>query len=107
VTGLLAVHCMTTTLAHFTAAELPGTAAILLTGLGIGLAVRTTRSLALWLSAAAVVCLGTVAALADHVDWASSLAHTPANDGWDWLWLVAAAVFACLAGSRTDSRGAN
>jgi hypothetical protein len=93
---------MTTTLAHFTAAELPGTAAILLTGLGIGLAVRSVRSLAIWLSLAAVVCLGTVAALADHVAWASSLAHTLGSNGWDWLWLVAAAGFAWLAGTRAD-----
>ena len=92
----------TTTLAHFTAAELPGTAAILLTGLGIGLAVRSVRSLAVWLSLAAVVCLGTVAALADHVGWASSLAHTLGDDGWDWLWLGAAAGAAWLVGSRAD-----
>jgi hypothetical protein len=93
---------MTTMLAHFTAGELPGTAAILLTGMGIGLAVRSTRSLAVWLSLAAVVCLGTVAALADHVGLASSLAHTLGENGWDWLWLVAAAGVAWLVGVRAD-----
>lgn len=91
---------MTTTLAHFTAAELPGTAAILLTGLGIGLAVRGARSLAVWLSLAAVLCLGTVAALADHLAWASALAHVLGASGWDWVWLAAAAGCAWLAGTR-------
>lgn len=91
-----------TTLAHFTAAELPGTAAILLTGLGIGLAVRSTRGLAVWLALAAVVCLGTVAALADHVGWAASLAGAFGRTGWDWLWLAAAAGVAWLVGSRAD-----
>ena len=91
---------MTTTLAHFTAAELPGTAAILLTGLGIGLAARSVRSLATWLVLAAVVSLGTVAALADHVAWASSLTGALGENGWDWLWLIVAAGFAWLAGAR-------
>lgn len=87
-------------LAHFTAAELPGTAAILLTGLAIGLAVRSPRGLVVWLSLAAVGCLGIVAALADHAGWASSLAGMLGETGWDWLWLLGAAGAALLAGSR-------
>lgn len=91
---------MTGVLAHFTAAELPGTAAILLTGLAIGLAVRSVRGLAVTLLLGATLALGLVAALADHAGWAGTLAGTLGETGWDWLWLAAAALAAGLAAHR-------
>lgn len=95
---------MTFVLAHFTVAELPGTAAILCTGVAIGLAARSARDLTVWLLLAATVCLGAVAALADHVGWAATIAHTLGATGWDWLWLAAAALALFTASRRAPLR---
>jgi hypothetical protein len=91
---------MVSVLAHFTAAELPGTAAILLTGLAVGLAARSVRGLAVTLLLCATLALGLVAALADHAGWAGALAGALGQTGWDWLWLASAALAAGLAAHR-------
>ena len=88
---------MPAVLAHFTVAELPGTAAILLTGLTIGLVARTRLDLFRGLALAVLAGFGFIAATADHAAWASNVAETVPGNGWDWLWLTAAVVAASAA----------
>ena len=95
---------MPTVLAHFTAQELPGTTAILLTGVAIGLAARSRVGLTAWLIVAATLVLGFVAALADHSRWAADLAGTLGATGWDCVWLAAAGLAVCVAWDRADLR---
>lgn len=90
---------MPTVLAHFTAAELPGTAAILLSGVAIGLMARSTVDLVRGVALAAVASLGFIAATADHLSWAAHVAGALPGNGWDWLWL-GAGVVAVAIGSR-------
>jgi hypothetical protein len=90
---------MSLLLAHFTPAELPGTLAIWIAGIGLGLALSTRGGRAVAASLALIAGLTALGMLADAGGWATSIRISI-----DAAFLLAAVVLALIWGRRAGKR---